>query len=100
MTQALDETPWRLCGLAGELTLPPGRVTVGRSRVNALVLAELTVSARHATLEAIPDGVMVTDVGSTNGTRINNDALPPLGGKIARAGDRIRFGTTEFQLLR
>ncbi len=45
---------------------------VGRGAENAIRLdGDTTVSSRHATLEAAPDGLWVEDVGSTNGTFVN-----------------------------
>jgi DNA-binding NtrC family response regulator len=48
--------------------LREGSCTVGSSPSADLVVAETTVSRKHATLELGPRGVTVTDLGSRNGT--------------------------------
>jgi two-component system response regulator GlrR len=50
------------------LALKEGVCTVGSSPSCDLVLAEPTVSRKHVTLEICPQGVIVTDLGSRNGT--------------------------------
>ena len=52
---------------------------------------DLDVSGRHAEIRTTPDGYVVTDIGSTNGTFVNGkkiSAPTPLG-----EGDKVRFGT-------
>ncbi len=44
-----------------------GRCTVGTAEGNTLRLADTTVSRYHAELEATDEGVLVRDLGSTNG---------------------------------
>jgi DNA-binding NtrC family response regulator len=47
-----------------------GRLTVGSERGNLLQLSDRTVSRFHLELEVAPGGVAVSDLGSTNGTRM------------------------------
>ncbi len=56
------------------LPFPAGRepvFTIGRDGGCDLVLADLSVSRRHARLERDGDGWLLTDLRSTNGTRLN-----------------------------
>ncbi len=46
------------------------RLTVGRSAVNDLVLTDSSISGLHAELVVSPDGVLLRDLRSTNGTAI------------------------------
>jgi adenylate cyclase len=46
-------------------------VTIGRDKLNDLVVEDRSVSRRHAKLRRTPEGWRVTDVGSRYGTRIN-----------------------------
>lgn len=48
----------------------PGRVLVGTSEACHLRLTDRRASRRHLALEATENGLRVTDLGSTNGTRI------------------------------
>jgi DNA-binding NtrC family response regulator len=69
--------------------LRSGSCTVGSSRSCDLVVADTTVSRRHVSLELVPEGVAVHDLGSRNGTFY-------LGQRIERAvldlGARIKLG--------
>ena len=53
----------------------------------------MTVSRRHAQLERTKDGWLITDLESTNGTRVNGWRVR---GKVpVRAGDVVSFGNLE-----
>ncbi|MDQ2813160.1 MAG: DUF1707 domain-containing protein [Actinomycetota bacterium] len=82
------------------LFFPPGRgdrFTIGRTRDCDLCLADLSVSRRHAELVRRPDGWLLSDLGSHNGTRLNGwlvrETVP------VRAGDRLEFGSAVFVIL-
>jgi hypothetical protein len=79
------------------LPLPAGReilFTIGRDRDCDFVLADLTVSRRHARLERDGDGWLLADLDSTNGTRLNgwrvSSPVP------VRPGDQVSFGSAGF----
>lgn len=76
----------------GERTL----FSIGRDAQCDLAIADMTVSRFHARLERTADGWLLTDLGSTNGTRVNGwrvrDQVP------VRAGDLLRFGEAEYCL--
>lgn len=81
------------------LLLPAGReilFTIGRDGDCDLVLADLTVSRRHARLERDGTGWLLEDLDSTNGTRLNgwrvSSPVP------VRPGDQVSFGTASFLL--
>jgi hypothetical protein len=87
-------------GVSGaELVLPDGmRVTVssepvviGRLPECAVVLADPNVSRRHAELRHVGVDVVVTDLGSTNGTRVNG---VPVREHTLVSGDEIGVGST------
>jgi hypothetical protein len=66
-------------------------VRIGRAPECELVLKDTRVSRRHARLHA-RDGVLVlTDFGSTNGTRVNGHRVSEV---VLGAGDRIEVGDT------
>ncbi|GIW02677.1 FHA domain-containing protein [Roseiflexus sp.] len=52
-------------------------ITVGRALSNDLVLSYEGVSRRHAEFHPCPEGVMVVDVGSANGTFVDGRRLAP-----------------------
>jgi hypothetical protein len=53
-------------------------------------------SARHARIEARPDGIRIEDLGSTNGTFVNDERIK--GARRLSAGDVVRIGATELQV--
>jgi Protein of unknown function (DUF3662)/Inner membrane component of T3SS, cytoplasmic domain len=66
-------------------------IRIGRSPECELVLRDSRASRRHARLAA-RDGVLVlTDLGSTNGTRVNGHRITEM---VLGAGDRIAIGET------
>jgi FHA domain-containing protein len=68
-----------------------GPIRIGRAPDCELVLRDSRVSRRHARLAA-RDGVLVlTDLGSTNGTRVNGHRISEV---VLGAGDRILLGET------
>ena len=70
--------------------------TIGRSGDCDLTIADLTVSRVHATLERTADGWLLTDMSSTNGTRVNGWRVR---GRVpVKAGDVVSFGDARYSL--
>ena len=65
------------------------RVGIGRHESNDLVLRSRTVSNYHAEILQEGEGLVLRDLGSTNGTFVDEAAVKQ--GSI-KAGDRIRIG--------
>ena len=75
-------------------------LSVGTAKDNALVVADFTVSRYHLEVSVGAKGIVVADLGSTNGTyvgavRIDRAIVPPgtavkLGGTIIRFDDAVR----------
>ncbi|GIF96940.1 FHA domain-containing protein [Catellatospora citrea] len=66
-------------------------VTFGRdSGLAAVALDDVSVSRRHARLEMVGDYLVLTDLGSTNGTYVNDQRLTRRQALVP--GDRIRIG--------
>jgi len=57
------------------------------------VLEDTGVSRRHAELRPGADGWVVSDLGSTNGVRVNGQDIH--GARLLHPGDRIELGSTE-----
>jgi two-component system cell cycle response regulator len=70
---------------------------LGRDPDNELVLAEDGVSRRHARIERRSGRLVLMDVGSTNGTLLNDEELTGI--VELRTGDRIRVASTIFKYL-
>jgi hypothetical protein len=81
------------------LQFPRGSGTffsIGRNVGCDLAIADMTVSRVHARFERTYDGWLLTDLGSTNGTRVNGWLVR--GDVPVTAGDLVSFGKAEFWL--
>jgi hypothetical protein len=65
---------------------------IGRQLGSDIHLVDPSVSRRHAELEVRPDGFLARDLGSSNGTFINDQRLQPHAPRLLRPGDRLRVG--------
>ncbi len=77
------------------LELQPGINTVGRSEGNHHVIPHGSVSSRHAEIVWNDGTISVRDLGSTNGTFVEDK--PAQFTKLAH-GQRLRFGAVEFMV--
>jgi diguanylate cyclase (GGDEF)-like protein len=82
-------------GIPGSmLRVSTGGTRLGRAADNTFQFREITISRNHATLTVDPQGVVrLTDMGSTNGTYLNDRRLPELTPARVKDGDRIRLGS-------
>jgi pSer/pThr/pTyr-binding forkhead associated (FHA) protein len=79
--------------------LGENEITIGRIEENMLQIEDGSVSSRHAILTLRGDDYILTDIGSTNGTRLNGQDLAPDAEHPLRDGDQIRFGHVETVYL-
>jgi ABC-type multidrug transport system ATPase subunit len=77
-----------------------GRETtaIGRAADNDLVLADALVSRHHAKLESSGNEYRLVDLGSANGTRVNDTEVEPRVPHPLAQGDTIRIGTFTLTL--
>ena len=64
-------------------------VTLGREEDNAIRINDERVSRFHAKIQVDSDRVILTDLESTNGTRVNGH---PIQMRVLRPGDQISIG--------
>ena len=69
-------------------------VTVGRHPDSDIFLDDVTVSRRHAEFHRGPQGFVVRDVGSLNGTYVNRDRIDEV---LLVSGDEVQIG--KFRLV-
>jgi type III secretion system (T3SS) inner membrane Yop/YscD-like protein len=80
-----------------ELAVGAEGLTIGRDPTCGLVLSDPRVSRRHAALRVDGTTLVIEDLGSTGGTRVNGFRLDyPV---ALGAGDRVRAGGTELLLV-
>ena len=82
-------------GAARSYALRPGENSVGSVAGNAIVLPVRGVSRRHAVLRLEPDGVVLEDLGSRNGTLVKGVRVQRT---QLRPGDEIRMGPVKLRL--
>lgn len=83
--------------LTKRIDLSRGIMRIGRDTINDIVLEDKEVSRRHARLEARGMSWVLMDVGSTNGTFLNDRELD--GCVKLKRGDRITVGSHIFKFL-
>jgi two-component system cell cycle response regulator len=81
----------------GVITLPDKTIALGRDSDCDLVLADHDISRRHAQIEYANGEHIVRDLGSTNGTIVNNKRVQFA---TLSSGDTIRVGKTILKFLR
>ena len=83
-------------GTTHEVDLAAVVAVLGRDPNCDIVLNDTKCSRRHATVEDGPDGLVIRDAGSANGTYVNGHRVDeaPL-----RPGDTVRMGDVSLKLL-
>jgi len=77
--------------------VPAGeRVMAGRAPEMDIHLSDTFVSSKHALFEALPNGLVVEDLRSTNGTLVNGSKI--VGPTVLSPGDRVEIGDTVFRV--
>ena len=74
------------------LVVGPRGATLGRSRDCDIVVDDANVSRQHAELRPRGGGWVLSDLGSTNGTRLNGRSIQTP--EVVRPGDEIELGAS------
>jgi pSer/pThr/pTyr-binding forkhead associated (FHA) protein len=69
-------------------------LTIGRSSDSDILLDDITVSRQHALIEKIPDGFLIKDLESLNGTYLNGEIINEA--VLLKKGDKIQIGKYIF----
>ncbi|MBL8300244.1 MAG: FHA domain-containing protein [Rhodanobacteraceae bacterium] len=73
-----------------------GSMTIGRQQDCDISLPGDEISRHHARVQVLPDGVMVEDMGSANGTFINDKRVHSA---VLKPGEELRLDTVRFLLM-
>ena len=68
--------------------------SVGRHPDSDIFLGDISVSRRHASFLRTPQGVLVRDAGSLNGTYVNRELVDE---RLLHHGDEVQIG--KFRLV-
>ncbi|MCA9550381.1 MAG: DUF4388 domain-containing protein [Myxococcales bacterium] len=81
----------------GLFPLSPDReIVIGRSSELDMVLVEDMVSRKHAKISTVAGQIIITDMGSTNGTFVNGEKVRKT---RLKEGDRILIGTSILKVV-
>jgi pSer/pThr/pTyr-binding forkhead associated (FHA) protein len=69
---------------------------LGRGEEADLMLDDVTVSRKHATIEKTNSGWVLMDMGSLNGTYVNREIADNI---VLRGGDELQIGKYRFAFL-
>jgi diguanylate cyclase (GGDEF)-like protein len=83
-------------GIGEFLALTDEPLTIGRDATSGLELSDDSVSRNHAFLECVDGDFVLADLGSTNGTYVNDQRIDT---RRLSPGDRLRFGNQIFKFL-
>jgi pSer/pThr/pTyr-binding forkhead associated (FHA) protein len=95
---AVELPPALLVGEGKELPLRNGVNSFGRKADNDVCVPDPYISGRHGQIEVTDQGIFFTDLGSTNGTMLNDAKLAPNMRTLVTPEDVIRLGSMEFQI--
>lgn len=73
-----------------------GAMTIGRSAECDISIPADEISRTHAKVQVMPDGIAVEDLGSANGTFINDKRVHT---GLAKHGDELRLDTVRFHVF-
>jgi len=74
-----------------QFELTGDRLSAGRDSSNRVRLCDTEASRRHAEFVRTPEGYRLVDVGSANGTFVNNQGVKDV---LLQPGDQVRIGQT------
>src|SRR5215510_3802895 len=91
----------RIAAITGKLedtviSMNDGPVLIGRQAGATLKIGNASVSRRHAVIEKEGDRFIIADLGSRNGTFVND---VPVRRRELHHGDRVRIGDSQFFFL-
>lgn len=103
IAQPISRTPYVLCYRQGdadwqELPIQTKGLVIGRAVDCDLQLDYAEISRHHARLNLKPDGIWLTDLGSTNGTQVDDRPLPPRKPTLLRIGQAFSLGGFNLQV--
>ncbi|HEQ72353.1 MAG TPA: FHA domain-containing protein [Spirochaetia bacterium] len=75
-----------------------GQITIGRDVENTIQIEDTMVSRFHALVQKIKEAYFIKDLDSTNGTFVNDKAIPKEKYIKLSKGDVVKIGRTQIVL--
>ena len=82
--------------LGRRIPLGPEPCVIGRSSKCDVQVDQESVSRNHARISRHPNGYTIRDLGSTNGTYVNDELVDEV---MLRDGDQLKIGRTIFKFI-
>ncbi|TVU52634.1 MAG: FHA domain-containing protein [Arthrospira sp. PLM2.Bin9] len=79
-----------------EIVIDNGIASIGRAPDNTVVLTDMSVSRHHAEIRLEGDRYVIVDLGSTIGTLLNADTIPPKTPQPLANNDTIQIGDAKL----
>src|SRR4029077_16019496 len=79
-----------------KIELPDKEVIIGRDETSFIRMTSTEVSRQHSSLTATDKGLLVRDLGSQNGTLVNDVRIESE--TLMQPGDRLQIGPIAFEL--
>jgi adenylate cyclase len=86
-------------GRSYNLPIVEEKISIGRHEDNSLILSDKTVSRHHAEIAKKEEGYLLTDLGSYNGTKVNEKSIRGLESILLKHNDKIRIGRSSLVFL-
>lgn len=88
------------CRAGARIALPPGRTTIGRAEAADVTVQDPALSREHVALVVDPGGtVVVSDLGTSNGTAVDGRPLRPETPEVLERGAVVEAGRTVFAVV-
>jgi DNA-binding SARP family transcriptional activator len=94
--QSTESVAWLVFPRGDRVAITAQGVVIGRGAQADVELADARVSRRHAIVQALDDGCLLRDLGSTNGTEVNGVRVPAHHPRVLRDGDEVTVGGTRL----
>ncbi|AZG46869.1 ATP-binding cassette domain-containing protein [Gordonia insulae] len=92
---ALDDDCWRPLADIGDSHSDMAFQTIGRTSGNDIVVDDMLASRHHARLSGHPGGLLIEDVGSSNGTYLDGRRIDR---SLLTDGAVVTIGNTDFHV--
>ncbi len=79
-------------GASGEVELTSERMSIGRADDNSIAIGDASISSHHAEIAIEGDAWVLTDLGSTNGTKVRGERVERI---EMTSGGKFTLGSVE-----